>query len=285
MSHEPILPSVKSHPKSTKTKWTRMGSWLLALLTFNLSLLIIQSCGLDIEDPTPPSPPVWVQKSLPEEWPEQGIDAHESGGIYLQWIANPEESNMRYKIYRAENLETINGLGDMELIAVFDQTGNNKLEYVDNNVQVDKVLYYSIVCIGEAQIESIPSDTINFRLQRPIRSDMMLPNGISQVLPTSRTLDWQNFYIDNTEEYCLTILSEEGHLIHRCVLQPQNYMAGHEKWDIPLEITLESDKYYKWRIDTGARFIEGLETWGSESPWATFKYSVVDPIEFLSHNR
>ena len=83
MSTEPIKPTAKVKPAVMYPKWARMTFWFRVHLTFSLSLLTIQ-CGLNIEDSTPPSPPVWVQKSLPEEWPEPGIDAHESGGIFLE---------------------------------------------------------------------------------------------------------------------------------------------------------------------------------------------------------
>ena len=86
---------------------------LLSLIFFNFI-----SCGLDIEDPTPPSTPVWVQKSLPEIWPERGIDAHESGGIFLEWEPNPEDDIEAYSIFRAERFEEDDSLGKYELLTV-----------------------------------------------------------------------------------------------------------------------------------------------------------------------
>jgi hypothetical protein len=273
MPSETIVPNVKSKPKPTATIWARMKPLLLSLFILHLSLLTIQSCGLDVEDPTPPSPPVWVQKSLPEEWPERGIDAHESGGIYLEWDSSPNENVTSYKIFRAEYFEVADSLSDMALLKVLDQTSGSKLEYLDFGVPVGKVLCYSMVAVDQSLNQSYPSDSICFSLHRPITSDMMVPNGQSDTLSISRTLNWQNYYLDDTEDYCVTILTEYGDYIYRRILQPQSYVGGSEKWDIPTDIVLEVGQNYQWRIDTGGRYNDGLETSGSESAWAAFLFT------------
>ena len=96
----------EKHFKLTSFRPVTFGS----LLVCGFSLLIL-NCGLDVEDPIPPSPPVWVEKSFPEEWPESGIDAHESGGIYLEWEPNPEGDIVAYKIYRSvfDEIEGVQG--------------------------------------------------------------------------------------------------------------------------------------------------------------------------------
>ena len=118
-------------------------------LTLGLLLSIsslLSACGLDIEDPTPPSPPVWVQKSLPEEWPERGIDAHESGGIYLEWEPNPSEGILAFHIYRAQWFEDIDSLGDYTLVAQIQNETMFGFNYVDLQVGFNQYFYSFFIC-------------------------------------------------------------------------------------------------------------------------------------------
>jgi len=227
---------------------------------------------MDVEDPTPPSPPVWVEKSLPEEWPERGIDAHELSGVYLEWHYTPESTIGAYKIHRAEYFDDNDSLGNMELLVVLNEPFGIKLEYVDTKVEVGKTMYYSIVGVDGSQNSSHPSDSISYCLHLPITGHMMEPNGTSDTLSLSRKLAWQNYYLDDTEDYCLTIINEDGECLYRGVHQPLNYVGGSEMWNISEEIMFETGEKYLWRIDTGARYVDGLETNGSESIWATFVY-------------
>ena len=74
------------------------------------------------------------------------------------------------------------------------------------------------------------------------------------------------------EDYCITILESNGNSVYRRLFSPGNYVSGIESQEIPASTTFESGKVYKWRIDTGARYINGLETFASESAWANFIY-------------
>jgi hypothetical protein len=272
MSPEPELPSVKSYLKSTYTKWARMGYWLLALLTFNLSLLTIQSCGLDVEDPTPPSPPVWVQKSLPEEWPEQGIDAHESGGIFLEWEHNPEENITAYLIYRSEYDDANENYEGYEKIARIEAESILRLEYLDEEVSLGKNYSYKLKAEDYSQNISGFSDSIGYTLLPPILSIRMSPNGITQVLDPTKELSWDYILNIEMENYCVTILTSSSELVWREILSPGNYIGGIESWHIPADVILAHGRTYIWRIDTMAKYINDLETAGSESPWASFLY-------------
>jgi hypothetical protein len=272
MSPETIVPSIKSYLKSTETKWARMGSWLLALLTFNLSLLTIQSCGLDIEDPSPPSPPVWVQKSLPEEWPERGIDAHESGGIYLEWEPNPENNIEAYLIYRAEFFDEIDSLGDYSLLSILEWEPNTPLEYVDSEIVTRVKYFYKLKAEDSANNKSIHSNSLAYMLLEQISFNYMMPNGQSESLDTERQLKWYSSYNLEMEDYTLTLLSHDNNFLHREILVPSNYTNGIESWIIPSAISLDHNQIYKWRIDTGAKYSNLFETAGSESAWANFLY-------------
>jgi hypothetical protein len=66
-----------SHYRNTtikQTYYTMQTQLLICIPTmfFLIVLIVLIGCGFDVEDPTPPSPPMWVEKSLLEEWPERG---------------------------------------------------------------------------------------------------------------------------------------------------------------------------------------------------------------------
>ena len=271
---EPISPSVKSYSKSTDTKWSLMKSLLLGFLIFNFSILILQ-CGLDIEDPTPPSPPVWVQKSLPEEWPERGIDAHNSGGIYgginLEWEQKPEENIQTYLLYRAQHFEFNDSLGEFDLIARKSTDEIRNHQYLDNEVGIRVQYYYKIKAEDQSGNLSSFSDSIHYSLLPQINFETMQPNGLSDTISVSRRLFWGYYYVE-MEDYCLTVLTQYNDLVIRVVLSPVNYISAFESWHFPDSIILESNQIYKWRIDTGGEYSAGLETAGSESPWGTFLF-------------
>jgi hypothetical protein len=273
MSPESKLPNVKSHPKSTDTKWARMGSWLLALLTFNLSLLTIQSCGLDIEDPTPPSPPQWVQKSLPEEWPERGIDAHESGGIFLEWEDDINDDIIAYKIYRATQYEINDSLSAYSLICRIETESSPRAEYRDETADLMRKYFYKIKAEDVSGNLSEFSDSVSFTILSPIELSRMTPNGITMELNIDRSLSW--YYVTSTEmeDYILSIITLGKEPIIRTSFQPGNYVGGREYWHIPSDIKFQNGRVYQWRIDTGADYRNGIEKRASESPWAVFLYS------------
>jgi hypothetical protein len=273
MSFEPIVPIAKSNPKPAGTKWARMRICLLMLFTFNFSLFIF-NCGLDIEDPTPPSPPVWVQKSLPEEWPERGIDAHESGGIILEWEANQDLGIKAYIIYRTEYWEENDSLGEYALLSRFVTDLGKELYHVDKDVTLRTTYFYKLKAEDDSGNSSGFSDSIGISLLPQISSGTMNPNGLIDTLSETRSLSWRYTYNVEMENYCLTILTQTGELILREIMNPGNYVDGKESWKIPTSITLEPYMVYLWRIDTDARYVDGLETAASESSWATFLYAM-----------
>lgn len=269
---EAIVPSVKSYPESTHTKWARMGYCLFPLLIFNFSFLI-SACGLDVEDPTPPSPPVWVHKSLPEEWPERGIDAHESGGIYLEWEEAPEENIVAYLIYRAEHFDEIDSLGECELLSRMEVLPSTELEYTDTQAMLRIKYFYTLRAEDISGNRSTYSNSLGYSLLPRINPNGITPNGLSDTLCNERLLRWDYYFSIEMEDYCLTILEQNNDFIVRVVFSPQSYIDGSEYWQIPDSIILKQSQLYKWRVDTGAKYFEGLETAGSESPWATFVYA------------
>jgi hypothetical protein len=231
-----------------------------------------QSCGFDIEDPTPPSSPVWVEKSLPEEWPERGIDAHESGGIYLEWEPSLGEDIVAYNIYRASWCDVNDSLGDYDLIVSLELNSIPKLEYIDREANAWTKYYYKLKSQDGADNLSDDSDSLAYSLLPALPASSMSPNGTSETLEFERLLSWRYNYRIAMENYCLTILSEENEFVTRVLLSPGNYVGWDESWQIPAVILLESGQVYFWRIDTGAGYVDDLETAGSESQWASFVY-------------
>jgi hypothetical protein len=240
------------------------------IMIINLLLLFLQSCGLDVEDPTLPSTPVWVQKSIPEEWPERGIDAHELGGIYLEWHSSNEVDIVNYSIYRAVWDNTHDSLGKYKRIFILENDGALDPHVVDYNAALRKHYSYKIRSKDAAQNMSDFSKPVSYMLLPPITGEMMEPNGVTDTLSHNRELSWNNNYISEVENYCLTILSNYNELSVRVILQPKNYLSGLETWSIPRDVPLGDGELYKWRIDIVSRYSNNIETWGSESSWATF---------------
>ena len=268
MLKKSIAPTTQLRPKSPRSNWARSTIYIQLLLTLNFALLTTQ-CGLDVEDPSPPSPPVWVQKSLPEEWPERGIDAHESGGIVLEWQPNLVEENVTsYLVYRAEYFHLEDSLGDFELHT----TLISELEYIDMNTTVNSHYQYVIVAEDASENQSAPSDTLDYIRLGEVRSTLMFPNGLSTPLNSHRNLQWTYSYNIAMENYTMTILNSDNGLILRRELTPRNYIGSAEYFTVPDTILLTQNRIYKWRVDMGGRFVEGRETAGSESAWATFLY-------------
>ncbi len=242
------------------------------LLTFHFSLLIFNSCGLDIEDPTPPSAPVWVQKSMPEEWPERGIDAHESGGIYLEWEPSFDASIVAYLIYRAEYFDLIDSLSDFVLLNRFNVISQFEPKYIDKDIVARKLYTYKIASEDDSQNLSAFSDSIQYSLLPQIQGEMMIPNSIHDSLKSEKTLRWRYYYLNEMEDYQLTIADRNGDLLHRSIIQPTNYLNGEERWQIPDSIEFEMNGVYRWRIDAGSNYVGGRESAGTESEWAYFLF-------------
>jgi hypothetical protein len=267
-----LLSTYASHHNDPRASFSpsTFRLWTFGLM-FIFSLLTIQ-CGLDVEDPTPPSPPVWVQKSLPEEWPERGIDAHESGAIYFEWEPSTEDNISAYSIYRAQYYQADDSLGKYEMLDRLDIDGNISFSYIDSDVDLNTEYYYRLKVEDDSGNRSNYSDSLGFSLLHQIKITTMMPNGLEDVLRIDRNLSWYASWILEMEDYCLTIAELNGSLIYREVFSPENYENRTHSKRIPPSVIFEDGVVYIWRIDTGARYISGLETAASESLWATFLY-------------
>lgn len=141
-----------------------------------LSLVIVSpiflGCPDYVEDPYPPSPPVFVDKTYPTDQTEQGIGAYnfntetpEKNSIRLMWHPNAEDDLAGYKLYRAR--EVADEIEDFELIKIVDiaatLTGRDTF-YIDTEPQVLRRYYYFLKSYDLAGNNSEPSDTVSYKL-------------------------------------------------------------------------------------------------------------------------
>jgi hypothetical protein len=229
------------------------------------------SCGESLEDPVSPARPLWVEKSLPEEWPEFGIDASEGGAIHLEWQASEDMDLRGYHIYRARYHHEIDSLGDMEEIAFISDDLNTD-SFTDQSAAGLVRYRYTLTAEDVSGNQSDPADTISYRVLQHVIAETMQPNGVQGVLNTERELSWVYRYYEEMQDYVITVLTQEGELVVRKRFEPGNYIGYIEEWSIPVEFQLEVGQVYKWRIDTNAAYIDHSETQGSESAWAHFVF-------------
>jgi hypothetical protein len=266
------LPSVKKLPKSTANIWARMKYWAPILLTINF-MFLIATCGLDIEDPSPPSRPQWVPKSLPEEWPETGIDARDYKGIVIEWGSDLTGEVVGYFIYRAEGSSTSDSLSEFEERAYRESHPIENNSYSDIWIESGIPYHYFIIAMDASGGFSENSDTVSYTWLAPIREEHMIPNGLTVPLVSGRELQWYYSYYLEMEKYCITVTNEQSQLVIRDLFLPSTYTGHIETWVVPDSIILNPGEVYKWRIDALADFINGREASSSESQWAYFLYT------------
>jgi len=270
-AHTSQVPLVRDSQLVSTPRWARTVKWMPTLLTFTFLFLII-SCGFDVEDPTPPSAPVWVQKSLPEEWPERGIDAHESGGIFLEWEPRAEENIEACHLYRAQYYDVEDSLGAYELIRTIDYNDQTANSYVDSYLFTRTKYYYKLRAEDTAGNMSLFSDSTFYTLLPQISLEGMEPNGSLDTLTDNQEFSWRYSYHVEMEVYTVTIIDSQGNLVLRQMLTPGNYVSGNETWLPHGQKEMQSGEVYQWRIDASAIYSNRLESTGSESQWASFVY-------------
>lgn len=267
------MPPARQKIARTKClRWVRNHFSIPFIFIFHFSFFIFQSCGLDVEDPTPPSPPIWAEKSLLEEWPERGIDA-QVDGIMLEWENRPNNEDVaEYHIFKAMENNSSETLSDFSMYMKVIPTNDSLQHAVDVETISNVTYHYAIRSNNESGNISSFSDTIYYTRMPSVKFASMAPNGTHSYLPSNRQLKWKYDDFLVMEDYCLTILTNDGILVSRNVFTPTGYLGSFESWTVPDSIILESGKIYKWRVELGAQYNEGVETAGSESQWASFQY-------------
>jgi hypothetical protein len=256
----------KSFTSSRFTSYLFLLVFYLTIISFLISCL---TCGVNVEDPTPPSKPQWIEKSDLDAWPERGIDAHESVGIYLEWGFAPDEDIMAYNLYRATWFDAQDSLGDYSLITRMETESLLKHEYIDRQVSTGSKYFYKLNAEDASNNISEYSDSTYYTLATQISSEYLTPNGRTVTLGSDRTLTWVAIIQIDLKDFYLTLLSDENELMTRIFRAPTNYTGLKEKYVIPDSIALVPGTVYQWRID-----IETADEYSSsESPWAPFLYA------------
>jgi hypothetical protein len=243
----------------------------MTLFLFYIPVFIL-FCGLDVEDSAPPSAPKWIQKTLPEVWPERGIDAFEFHGIFIEWEPSPEGDVVAYSIYRATWEEIGDSISDFSQLDRLDNTSITDLQYIDVHTDFMTRYFYKICAEDDSGNLSDSPEAISYSLLQRIQHSAMSPNGVSEPLGPNRKLQWYYPYVVALENYCVTILSEKNELVLRTIFNPGTYVGTLDSWQIPDSIVLSPGTVYNWRIDMGANYVDNYETTGSESYWATFVF-------------
>lgn len=271
-NRQSTAPQCAHQKRGTKQKGTACLKLRIQFLTLHSAFLILLGCGLDVEDPTPPNPPQWVPKSLPEEWPERGIDAHESGSIFLEWIVDIEDDIKTCYISRALQDEVTGLPQKFEVIAEIEMSGRQSLAFIDRDIDQSIAYSYRLQAEDYASNLSSYSDSMSYMLLPILTPEFMQPNDQYSVEKVT-SLSWVYSYAIEMEDYTITVLTQYDSLIVRDLFAPSSYTGEREFWNIPDSIVLKSGVLYKWRLDLGAKYYSDMETAGSESPWAYFLFS------------
>jgi hypothetical protein len=231
----------------------------------------LMQCGKSIEDPNPPSRPVWVEKSGLLAISETGIRPYAEGdGILLEWHPNLEDDLAGYKLYRARDdiKNKFQKIADINTFTV----GGADTFYIDDLIKFNTDYFYCLKAYDLADNLSPPSDTVRYRLISKV--DLTLPNGT--VSGSQPTFEWQDFSVA-TFQYVIrveTFLSRELIWISR--FERPNYTDFLQRITynndgtatIP---TLEPGTYYQWCVKAISLIDNyNLDIGGSLSNWAYF---------------
>ena len=183
--------------------------------------IFLISCSEEIK--RPPSP-IWVEKSLPADLEETGIDAHNVNLIYpdnnsikLMWHYNPEEDIWKYHVYRTNQMDEENKPIDFSNIL----TTENDTSFYDEEVNYYVKYYYYLKAENFDGNKSDASDTISYEL-------LIKPQAISNSDSVqSEQLQFQ--WIDESggsfvpSGYVIRINNKFSESIWTCQIQPPGY--------------------------------------------------------------
>ena len=183
--------------------------------------IFLISCSEEIK--RPPSP-IWVEKSLPADLEETGIDAHNVNLIYpdnnsikLMWHYNPEEDIWKYHVYRTNQMDEENKPIDFSNIL----TTENDTSFYDEEVNYYVKYYYYLKAENFDGNKSDASDTISYEL---LKKPQAISNSDSV---QSEQLQFQ--WIDESggsfvpSGYVIRINNKFSESIWTCQIQPPGY--------------------------------------------------------------
>jgi hypothetical protein len=230
---------------------------MLKILIVTIFIFLI-SCS---EELIHPSPPVWAEKSRPEDLDERGIDAHNINLIYpdnnsikLTWHPNLTEDIWKYHLYRTDVMDEENNPIDFSNILT---TENDTLFYDD---EVDRYVeyYYYLKAENFDGINSAPSDTISYELLYKPQAISDSDSVYFQQLQFQWIDDQYSSHI--TSYYTIKVENESGQGIWSCLFLNPDFLNNGEIVSYLYSLNgsacvehhgtdeyLDSGKYY-WKI-------------------------------------
>ncbi len=215
--------------------------------------LITFNCTKNSTAPQPERPdrPKFVAKSLDNAVYESGIDAvPEGNGIFIHWYL-PQANRIQWiKIYRKTEYEE-----EYQFLASVDYSDTL---YVDYDVELDLRYFYFLKAVDFKKIESLASDTVNYRLYPKA-------NGLHATAQPRPVFAWQ--YQSLPPIGYLLRLEEEAsaNVVWLSFVESYDLLNQVEfNWDGKARLdSLQLGNRYRWRIDVlGADLFSG-----SESNW------------------
>ena len=236
-------------------------------------ILLLNTCGKNLEDPDPPAQPEWVAKSLPYDTTETGIDAVPNGDfIQLEWYTGDEDDLSSYRIYRTSG-DIENKFDLIEEIQSDLMAGSINI-YLDENVSINTPYFYFLRAVDQAGNLSLRSDTVEYKLVVKVNL-----RGLFDTTDVNPTFKWSDAgsaaseYVIRVEQFnpnrvmCLSATSRQSYTDE---VQSLKYGTGIIFYSA--QDTLSRGVDYRWRVDAVATFNrEGDEVAGSESNWGYFK--------------
>lgn len=254
--------------------------------------IFMLGCPDPVEDPDPPAPPIWVEKSQPESWRERGIDAESRNRIILMWYPNNETDLAGYKVYRADT--TIeNGFKERFRIELIQNVGADTVFY-DDSVFNYVDYYYFIRAFDNAGNKSDNSDTLTYQLLNSPRPVSPVDEEVSGHF-TFQWMDLASHYTYSTEYVIRMERQADGEFTPYWICRFLNQWYGYENDrpipfdffpansdNIPSNVLVVdgSTEYpqsgsYRWKIKAISEVdnTTNLDEASGESDWGFFEIS------------
>ncbi|NOZ03250.1 MAG: hypothetical protein GXO92_01385 [FCB group bacterium] len=263
---------------------------LLVIIFF--TMLLIPGCPDVVEDPYPPAKPVLVEKSHPEDWVEQGIDADNAGKdrIVLMWRPNTEDDLSGYIVYRADSTAD-NEFRPIAMIDLFQNIETDTMYYDDSLSTYVRYFYY-LTAVDLAENESRPSDTVSYLLL-----NSPLPHApVNESVDSNVIFEWMDrashYYYSNEYVIRLERLYDINNIEAIWICRFTNvwfgyenttpipfpyFPAGSQNWPDNVisckgKVDTLSPGLYRWKVKAIGEVDNktGLDESGGESEWAYF---------------
>lgn len=231
-----------------------MGIVLIFIATFTIFTCSETTNNSDIK----PGSVQLVAKSSDTAPYEKGIDAvPENDAIYIEWRTSEDPTVTGYRVYRKKD-------GDA-LFTSLVSLSETDTSWQDQNVNLNTRYYYYVTSVNDDDVESVPSDTIDYLLLEKATS--LSPGGeISESRPNFRWIEPGSI----PQGYIIKVQKKDtDSFIWIYSLDPTEIdYVGYQSIDYNKDgkasiQSLEKDKSYQWRIDK-----QGGVNSGSESHWS-----------------